>query len=311
MDGPQGKLAAIVQADVAGYSRLIGVDEDGTLSRLRAHRAEAIDPKISEYDGRIVETEDDCLLLEFHTAFDAVDFALDIQSDMAARNAGLTIDERLEFRIGIHLGDVLADGDDVHGDDVEIAAGIKTLADPGGICLSRDVRDKVLNQIGAPLEDQGDVRVETIAQPIQVFKVVLLGPAPQIGLARFPNYHRYVFGALIAAVIVFNSYGTWFGKDLGNLTPAALEGMAHGIISETDQGHYNIQGATKINAKEAKTLLDQGVAVFEMRNARYWRAGHPANARFWQTAIGEFNAANLEKVVKKDQAVAFYCGGFT
>ena len=124
---------------------MIGVDEDGTLSRLRAHRAEAIDPKISEYDGRIVETEDDCLLLEFHTAFDAVDFALDIQSDMAARNAGLTIDERLEFRIGIHLGDVLADGDDVHGDDVEIAAGIKTLADPGGICLSRDVRDKVLN----------------------------------------------------------------------------------------------------------------------------------------------------------------------
>ena len=208
-EGTQRRLAAIVQADVVEYSRLIGLDEEGTLARLRAHRDEAIDNTIAEHEGRIVKTMGDGLLLEFHCVVNAVRCALSIQAGMAARNAGLSDDERMEFRIGVHLGDVVVDGDDIYGDGVNVAARLEGLADPGGICLSRAARDLVLDRIDATLENQGKIQVKNIARPIQVYKIVLESRPPPKGLARIPKFHRYGIAAIVAAVVVFYSYDIW------------------------------------------------------------------------------------------------------
>src|SRR5437764_4338878 len=131
------RLAAIVSADVAGYSRLMGHDESRTLSALKAHRRELIDPKIAEYGGRIVKTTGDGLLLEFPSVVDAVRCAVDVQRGMAERNGGVAADQRIDFRIGINVGDIIIDGDDIFGDGVNVAARLQMLAEPGGIRASR------------------------------------------------------------------------------------------------------------------------------------------------------------------------------
>src|SRR5512135_3391840 len=138
----QRRLAAIVSADVAGYSRLMGQDESGTLAALKAHRGELIDPKISEYGGRIVKTTGDGLLLEFPSVVEAVRCAVDVQRGMAERNAGVPPERRIEFRVGINVGDIILDGDDIFGDGVNVAARLQALADPGGIMVSGVVHDQ-------------------------------------------------------------------------------------------------------------------------------------------------------------------------
>jgi TolB-like protein/class 3 adenylate cyclase len=223
------RLAAIVQADVVGYSRLIGLDEEGTLARLRAHRDEAIDQMISDHDGRIVKTMGDGLLLAFNSVVNAVRCAIAIQAVMAVRNAGLSEVEKLQFRIGVHVGDVVVDGDDIYGDGVNVAARLEALAEPGGICLSRAARDQVLDRIAAPLEDRGEIRVKNIAQPIQVFLIAPENkPAPK-GLARIPRLHRHGIAAVIAAAVVFYSYDIWYGDNFHVLEPASEARMAHSL----------------------------------------------------------------------------------
>src|ERR1700722_14550274 len=133
------RLAAILAADVAGYSRLMGVDEEGTLSRLKALRRELADPKIKEHRGRIVKTTGDGLLIEFASVVDAVRCAVEVQREMAERNADVSPERRIEFRIGINLGDIIIDEGDIFGDGVNIAARLEALADPGGICVSHVV----------------------------------------------------------------------------------------------------------------------------------------------------------------------------
>jgi adenylate cyclase len=167
------RLAAIVSADVAGYSRLMGVDDSRTLAALKAHRRELIDPKIAEYGGRIVKTSGDGLLLEFPSVVDAVRRAVDVQRGMAERNAGLPPDQRLDFRIGINVGDIIIDGDDIHGDGVNVAARLQALAEPGGICASRVVRDQVLDKLSFTFEDLGAQQVKNIARPVEVYRVDL------------------------------------------------------------------------------------------------------------------------------------------
>src|SRR5215831_9753999 len=135
------RLAAIFAADVAGYSRLIGEDEAGTLARLRTHRRELIDPTIAEHKGRIVKTTGDGLLVEFPSVVEAVACAVAIQRGMAERNAPIPSNERIEFRVGINLGDVIAEDNDIHGDGVNIAARLEALAEPGGVCVSGVVHD--------------------------------------------------------------------------------------------------------------------------------------------------------------------------
>jgi adenylate cyclase len=133
------KLAAILAADVAGYSRLMGADEEGTLTRLKAHRRELIDPKIAEHRGRVVKTTGDGILIEFPSVVEALGCAVEVQRGMAERNADVPEDQRIIFRVGINLGDIIVEGDDIHGDGVNIAARLQELAPPGGICVSRTV----------------------------------------------------------------------------------------------------------------------------------------------------------------------------
>jgi adenylate cyclase len=125
------KLAAILAADVAGYSRLMGADEAGTLAQLKAHRRELIDPKIAEHRGRVVKTTGDGILIEFPSVVEAVGCAVEVQQGMAERNADVSEDKRITFRVGVNLGDIITDGDDIHGDGVNIAARLEAIAEPG------------------------------------------------------------------------------------------------------------------------------------------------------------------------------------
>jgi adenylate cyclase len=165
------RLAAVLAADVAGYSRLMGEDEEGTLAALKAIRRELYDPKIKEHYGRIVKTTGDGVLVEFASVVDAVRCAVDIQRDMALRNAGTPDAKRIELRIGINLGDIIIDGRDIFGDGVNVAARLEALAEPGGICVSRVVRDQVRDKLDFAFEDRGEQQVKNIARPVRVFDV--------------------------------------------------------------------------------------------------------------------------------------------
>jgi TolB-like protein/class 3 adenylate cyclase len=167
------RLAAILCADVVGYSRLMGADEVGTLARLNRHRDELIDPAIAHHRGRIVKTTGDGLLLEFASVVDAVQCAVQIQRAMAERNAGVAEDQRIEFRIGVNLGDIIVEGDDIFSDGVNVAARLEGLADPGGICIQRSVRDQIRDRLPLILEDMGEQQVKNIARAVRVFRVVL------------------------------------------------------------------------------------------------------------------------------------------
>ena len=165
------KLAAILAADVVGYSRLMGTDEEGTLAALKAVRRELADPKIAEHRGRIVKTTGDGLLVEFPSVVDAVRCAIEVQRAMAGRNAEIPVDKRLEFRIGIHQGDIIVDGDDIYGDGVNIAARLEALAEPGGIYVSVRVHEDVAGKIEEGFEDLGERSLKNMTRPVRVYRV--------------------------------------------------------------------------------------------------------------------------------------------
>jgi len=171
------RLAAILAADVAGYSRLMGADEEGTHERLKAHLAELVDPKIREHHGRIVKTTGDGVLAEFASVVDAVRCAGEIQRAMADRDLDLAEERRLRFRIGVNLGDVIADGDDIYGDGVNIAARLEGLAAPGGVCVSGTVRDHIGDRLPYVFEDRGEQSVKNIARSVRVYAVHAQGVA--------------------------------------------------------------------------------------------------------------------------------------
>jgi TolB-like protein/class 3 adenylate cyclase len=165
------RLAAILAADVAGYSRLMGADEEGTLERLKALRRELVDPKVAEHHGRIVKTTGDGILVEFASVVDAVRCAVEVQQAMAGRYTGVEADNRIELRIGINLGDVIVEGDDLYGDGVNIAARIEALADAGGVFVSNTVHDHVRDRLPFVFEDLGEQQVKNIARPVRVYRV--------------------------------------------------------------------------------------------------------------------------------------------
>jgi adenylate cyclase len=165
------RLAAILAADVAGYSRLMGRDEEGTLAALKAHRKEVIDPKIAEHRGRIVKTTGDGALVEFASAVDAIRCAVDIQRAMAERNAAIPEDRRVEFRVGINVGDIIIDEGDIYGDGVNIAARVESLATPGAICLSEDTYKQIKGKIEIDVSDMGEQKLKNIAQPLRIYGV--------------------------------------------------------------------------------------------------------------------------------------------
>ena len=166
------KLVAILAADVVGYSRLMGDDEAGTLAALKAYRNETIDPKVAAHGGRIVKLMGDGALVEFPSVVEAVQCAVEIQRAISERNVEVANGRRIEFRIGINVGDVMIDGDDIYGDGVNIAARLEALAEPNGICISRAVRDQIRDRLDLSLDDLGEVEVKNIARPIRVFRVL-------------------------------------------------------------------------------------------------------------------------------------------
>ena len=179
----QRRLAAIVSADVAGYSRLMGRDESGTLAALKALRQEVVDPAIASHGGRIVKTTGDGLLLEFPSVVNAVRCAVEVQTAMADRTAAIAEDRRIAFRIGINIGDIIVEGDDIFGDGVNVAARLQEIAAPGGICVSARVHEDVRDRLDTAFDDGGTQTLKNIARPVQVWRwqpgtAALPKPAP-------------------------------------------------------------------------------------------------------------------------------------
>ncbi len=170
------RLAAILAADVVGYSRLMAADEAGTLAALKAHRKELIDPKTAEHSGRIVKLMGDGALVEFASVVDAVECSVTIQQGMGERNADIPENRQIVFRLGINVGDIIVDGDDIYGDGVNIAARLEGLAEPGGICVSGTVFDQVKGKLDLGFEDMGPRTVKNIAEPVRVYRVRLAAP---------------------------------------------------------------------------------------------------------------------------------------
>jgi adenylate cyclase len=172
------RLAAILAADVAGYSRLMGADEEGTLERLKALRRELVDPKIAEHHGRLVKTTGDGLLVEFGSVIDALRCATEIQTGMAERTTVSPADRQIEFRIGIHQGDVVVEDGDIFGDGVNVAARLEALAEPGGICVSARVQEDAAGRLDLTFEDMGEQTLKNIARPVRAYRVVTAAGAP-------------------------------------------------------------------------------------------------------------------------------------
>ena len=165
----QRRLAAILAADVVGYSRLMGADEMGTLKALKSHRRELVDSGIAEHHGRIVKTTGDGMLVEFASVVDAVGCAVSIQRSMVKRNAGIPAEKQIVFRIGINVGDIIIDGDDIFGDGVNIAARLETLCEPGGVCISRAANDQIRDKLSMAFADLGEQAVKNISRAVGVF----------------------------------------------------------------------------------------------------------------------------------------------
>ena len=184
------QLVAILAADIAGYSRLMGADEEGTLAELRSCQTELIGPCITAHHGGIVKTTGDGMLVRFASPVEATRCAVEIQQGMTARNADLPDHKRLQFRIGINLGDVIVEDGDIFGDGVNVAARLEALAEPGGICISRSVRDQVRDRVTLAFEDLGEQQVKNIARPLHVYRLgkntsaqPSVEPSPPVGSA--------------------------------------------------------------------------------------------------------------------------------
>jgi adenylate cyclase len=177
------RLAAILAADVAGYSRLIGADEGGPLTRLKAIRAELIDPTIAAHHGRLVKTTGDGLLVEFGSVVDALRCATEVQASMAERNATVPADKRIEFRIGINMGDIVVEDGDIFGDGVNVAARLEGLADPGGICVSVRVQEDAAGKLDLAFEDLGEQQLKNIVRPVRIYRVRNAAAKSASGLA--------------------------------------------------------------------------------------------------------------------------------
>jgi adenylate cyclase len=221
-------LAAILAADVAGYARLMSEDEEGTLTGLRTWRHQVADPRIRERHGRTIKSTGDGFLVEFASVVDAVRCAVEMQREMAARNSDVPLERRLEFRIGINMGDIVAEDHDIFGDGVNVAARLEALAEPAGLCISRVVRDQIRDKLPYTFEDRGDQQVKNIARPVRVYAMSRAAIAATELSAVAPRRRIRVvplIGVLIAlSLTVFASLGGWLwwrGSLAGETTPPA------------------------------------------------------------------------------------------
>src|SRR3984957_3736100 len=210
------RLAAILALDVAGYSLLMGVDEEGTHERLKAHLGQLVDPTIKEHRGRTVKNTGDGLLAEFASVVDAVRCAVEVQRGMIDREPMATDERRIRFRIGINLGDVIVEEHDIFGDGVNVAARLEALAEPGGICVSRVVRDQIRGKLPYPFEDRGEQAVKNIARPVRVYalrpEAVVDAPGSRVPIARRrprPTVFAAVATGAMALLIAVVAWERW------------------------------------------------------------------------------------------------------
>jgi len=224
------RLAAILAADMVGYSKLMAADETGTIERQKAHRTALIDPKIAQYGGRVVKTTGDGMLVEFPSVVDAVQCAVEIQRVMPDLEARFSVDQRIRYRIGINLGDIIIDGDDILGDGVNIAARLEGLADPGGICVSRPVHTQVEGKVDLSFEDLGEQEVKNIPKPVQVFRVQLDAPAADRGtIAPVPAKRSLKWPAVaagLALLVIVAGSALWQRPWERREEPALVANMA-------------------------------------------------------------------------------------
>jgi adenylate cyclase len=271
---PIRRLAAILIADVAGYSRLMERDEAGTHLRLREVRAQVTDPAIERHGGRIVRTAGDGMLVEFASAVEALSAAVEIQREMAARNRGLAPESRIDFRIGINLGDIIIDGHDIAGEGVNLAARLEALAEPGGIALSRAVREQVRQVVGVQLADAGVHRVKNISQPIRVYTVKLEGEPRRTVAPRLRRWRiawvaalAAIGGALVAAAALLLR------------APVAPPGQSLVVLPFTTLGAATDEEAalaTRLTAEvtNAMTRMSNVVVASRSAAARYAKEPH-------------------------------------
>src|SRR5215469_2986253 len=216
------KLTAILAADVAGYSRLMGADEEGTLAALRTHR-EAAEGAIAAHHGRVFGSAGDNVVAEFASAVEAIEAAVEIQKEVARLNEALAVEKRLRFRIGINIGDVVVQGDNLFGDGVNVATRVQTLARPGGICVSRNVYNQVKNKVAVGFEDLGEHRLKNIAEPLTVYRVLTdSGDVRSFALAWqvTARRHRRVLVALVVLLVVGSGAAAWYALHPGSARAA-------------------------------------------------------------------------------------------
>ena len=220
------RLVAIFAADVVGYSRLMGEDEEGTLSALNSHLTELIEPLISEHNGRIVKTTGDGLLVEYSSVVDAVHCAVAFQKGMTERNADVPDNRKIEFRIGINVGDVIVQNDDVFGDGVNVAARLEGLADPGGICISRAARDQIRDKLNYGLEDLGEVEVKNISRPVRAFRILQDGKAAKAPSRLASNKRRLAIAATLTAALIGGGGLWWWQPWIERVAPTRPDRIA-------------------------------------------------------------------------------------
>jgi adenylate cyclase len=296
------RLAAILAADVAGYSRLMGADEEGTHERLKAHRRELVDPKIGEHSGRIVKTTGDGMLVEFPSVVDAVRSAAELQRAMIDREAAMPEDRRIRFRVGINLGDVIVDGDDIFGDGVNVAARLEALSDPGGLCISRVVRDQIRDKLPYAFEDMGEQSVKNIARPVRVYALrpEAVGdlPASRVPIVS-PRRRRGAIAAMVgvasvALVIAVIAWWGWPATRSSPTPPAAVPAAATSIpqplvaprlsivvlpftnLSNDPEQQYFADGITEDLTTDLSRIADMLVIS---RSSAFTYKGKPVNAK--------------------------------
>ncbi len=204
-EGIERRLTTIMSADVVGYSRLMAVDEAGTFAQLKTHRKELIEPKAVEHHGRVVKLTGDGTLMEFASVVDAVNFAVEVQQAMMERNASVPEDLQIRYRVGVNLGEIIVDGEDIYGDGVNIAARLEGLAEPGGICISGKVYEEVRNKLPMAFEDLGEKEVKNIPEPVRVYRWTDAATDPMPGTAGEDGYD--VFREAVDEILLFGVAG--------------------------------------------------------------------------------------------------------
>lgn len=290
------RLTTIVAADVVGYSRLMGEDEAGTLAALKTHRANIIDPKARQYGGRTIKLMGDGILMEFASVVDAVSFAVDVQSAMQSLNIGVREDRQVLYRVGINIGDVIVEDDDIYGDGVNVAARLEGLADAGGVCIGRNVRDQIRDKVDLTLADLGEVEVKNIARPVRAFRIVmddkaiaLSTPVVQEASQSEHSFRTVVMAVIGLAVLAVGGALLWRQPWSPQFDPARVEAMAYplpdkpsiavlpfnNLSGDTGQEHF-ADGLTE----DLITDLSKISGLFVIaRNSTFVYKGAPVNVK--------------------------------